>query len=170
MPTYFRRDDRVVNGLGYAIPNNAVTYYSQPGLALATIYDGPTGATIISNPQFTDGLGQTAVYMLPGEYTIVYSGPQIQTETFPDQLVGGSGGSGGGATPFAGFPLGVIDGVNRTFTYSVAGSPISIEVFLNVPKVPTVGFNYAWAGGVLTITYLEFAPQTGDTLYVQGWY
>ena len=43
---YFRRDDTVQNSLGYAIPNVAVTYYTQPSLALATVYDSATGGVI----------------------------------------------------------------------------------------------------------------------------
>jgi hypothetical protein len=169
MPTYFRRDDRVVNGLGYAIPNNAVTYYAEPVLTLATVYADENGITPIPNPQFTDGLGQTAAYMLPGLYTIIYSGPQIQAITFPNQLVGGGGGGGGSTVAvWEGTPAGAVDGVNRTFTLTNGGTPLNTPptqatVWVNFPLVPEDG--YTLSG--ITVTYLV-APQVGDTVFAQG--
>ena len=98
--SYFVRNDTVQNGLGYAIPNVAVTYYTQPSLALATVYSSATGGAA-SNPQYTNGLGETAAYLAAGTYTIQYSGAQIQTQTLADQIVGGSG-SGVVITTFEG--------------------------------------------------------------------
>lgn len=171
--TYFRRDDTVQNALGYAIPNIAVTYYVEPGLTLATVYADPNGVTQISNPQFTDGLGHTAAYMAAGEYTITYSGSQIQTLTLPDQDVGGSGG-GSAVTVFAGTPQGTIDGTNRVFTLTNNGTPLTsaptqLDVWLNAPLVVNVGYTIS---GV-TIVY-AVAPQpaaggvAGDTIWAQG--
>ena len=95
MALFYRRDDDVQNGLGEAVPNIAVTYYSQPSLTPATIYYDPAGTMPAPNPQYTNGLGQTAAYMAAGLYTITYVGEQIQTLTYPDQLVGP--GTGGGS-------------------------------------------------------------------------
>ncbi len=167
MPTYFRRDDFVVNGLGYSIPNTTVTYYTQPSLTLAAIYSGPSGGSI-PNPQFTDGIGHTFAYMLPGLYTIVYSGPQLQTETLPDQNIGGGGG-GSTVTVFQGIPTGTIDGVNRVFTFSVPVTPSQLTVWLNFPLIVNAGYTTSWASGTVTIVY-TVAPQIGDDLYVQGFY
>lgn len=175
MPAYFRRDDNVQNGLGYAIPNCAVTYYTQPSLALATVYNDGNGDEEISNPQFTDGLGHTAAYMAAGLYTIVYSGMQIQTLTFPDQDVGGAG-SGSSITLFAGIPQGTIDGTNRVFTLTNAGVPLTsvpsqVEVWKNFSLIPNDPAGYTITG--ISIVY-AVAPQppagggTGDSIWAQG--
>lgn len=88
------RNDTVTNALGQAIPNIAVTYYTQPSLALATVYSSTTCTPLTNgNPQFTNGLGQATAYLVPGLYTITYSGAQIQTQTLADQQIGGGGGS-----------------------------------------------------------------------------
>lgn len=167
MPTYFRRDDFVQNALGYAIPNVAVTYYVEPGLTLATVYSGPTGGAA-TNPQLTDGLGHAEAYMAAGQYTITYSGTQIQTLTLPDQNVGGGGGSGSTVTVFAGVPQGTQDGVNRVFTLTNAGVPLTaaptqLEVWSNISLVVNVGYTIS---GV-TIVY-AVAPQPTDTIWAQG--
>ncbi|HXF12275.1 MAG TPA: hypothetical protein VN517_03935 [Terriglobales bacterium] len=166
MPTYFRRDDSVQNALGYAIPNIAVTYYVEPGLTLATVYSGPEGGAA-TNPQLTDGLGHAEAYMSPGQYTITYSGAQIQTLTLPDQTLGGSG-SGNTVTTFAGVPQGTQDGVNRVFTLTNAGVPLTsaptqLEVWNNISLVVNVGYTIS---GV-TIVYAT-APQPLDTIWAQG--
>jgi hypothetical protein len=166
MPTYFRRDDNVQMAIGYAIPNIAVTYYTQPGLTLAEVFSGPEGGAA-ANPQFTDGLGNAVAYMVPGEYTITYSGAQIQTQTYPDQNVGG-GGSGSTVVPFAGTPEGTIDGVNRVFTLTNAGTPLAsaptqAEIWNNFPLVVDVGYTLSGVTIVYTV-----APVTGDTLWAQG--
>lgn len=171
MPTYFRRDDDVQNGLGYAIPNIAVTYYVQPGLTLATVYNDANGDEQVSNPQYTDGLGHAAAYMASGTYTITYSGAQIQTLTLPDQDVGGSGG-GSTVTAFAGIPAGTKDDVNRVFTLTNAGTPLTsaptqVEVWKNFSLVPDTGSETGYTLSGVTIVY-DVAPATTDTIWAQG--
>jgi hypothetical protein len=166
MPTYFRRDDTVQNAIGYAVPNIAVTYYVEPGLTLATVFSGPEGGAA-TNPQFTNGLGQAAAYMPSGQYTITYSGAQIQTLTLPDQNVGGEGG-GSTVTIFAGRPQGTQDGVNRVFTLTNAGTPLTsppslAEVWNNFPLVVNVGYTLSGVTIVYTV-----APLTTDTIWAQG--
>lgn len=175
MPTYYRRDDQVINGIGQCVPNGFVTYFVQPSLALATCFNDPNGDEIVSNPQLTSGLGQTAVYLSPGIYTVQYSGPQILTQTLPDQVVGPAG-SGSNVVPFAGVPQGVIDGSNTVFTLTNAGivipGPVSqMTVWLNDPLIPNVGFTVT---GPNQITYLN-PPQpasddspTPDYIWAQG--
>jgi hypothetical protein len=102
------RQDNVTNALGQAIPNIAVTYYSQPSLAPATVFSSTTcgtstannvtcnGATC-SNPQTTNGLGAAYAYLAPGLYTVTYSGAQIQTQTYVDQNIPASGSSSAGS-------------------------------------------------------------------------
>lgn len=159
MASYFRRDDDVQNGLGEAVPNIAVTYYLQPGLALATIYADPNGVTEISNPQYTNGLGQTAAYMAAGLYTITYSGAQIQTLTYPDQLV--SSGGGGGLTPLTVTPS--PNGTVRIFTLSgTPSAPADDLVFLSGSYV-AYGVAYTVSGS--TLTWIgAVPPQEGDIL------
>ena len=168
MPTYFRRDDYVQNGIGYAVPNIAVTYYVEPGLTLATIYEDENGVTVASNPQFTDGLGHAYAYMATGLYTITYSGSTIQTLTLPDQPIGGISGVGSTITTFAGNLQGTIDGVNRVFTITNGGTPLTIA-----PTQVTVWDNFPLANGTgytvsgVTVVFAA-APQPGDTVYSQG--
>jgi len=156
---YYRRDDEVQNGLGQAVPNIAVTYYVQPGLALATCYSDSSG-TPTTNPQYTNGLGQTAVYLAPGLYTITYSGMAIQTLTYPDQLVsaGGTSSNPHSVTPSP-------DGVTRIFTMSATPIvPADAQLFLAGSFVP-YGTQYTISGA--TITWIgAVPPQIGDSLVV----
>jgi hypothetical protein len=168
MPTYYVRNDVVRNGLGYAVPNVAVTYYTQPGLAPASVFGGPSGG-VIANPQFTNGLGQATAYLAPGFYTITYSGAQVQTLTLQDQEVGDAGSGGSTITTFAGVPTGTINGTNQIFTFPVPVQPSYLEVALNFPLISGVGYTSSWVSGTLTIVYTT-APQSGDNIYVQGFY
>lgn len=170
MASLIRRDDFVEMAIGYAVPNCAVTYLVQPGLTPASVFSDPAGLVPAANPQLTDGLGHASAYMAAGTYTITYAGAQIQTLTLPDQTVGGTGGGGGGSTvtTFAGIPAGTIDGVNRVFTLTNAGTPLTsnpsqVEVWLNFPLVVSVG--YTISGTLIAYTV---APIVGDTIWAQG--
>ena len=162
MALYYRRDDDVQNGLGEAVPNIAVTYYAQPGLGLATVYYDPAGTELAPNPQYTNGLGQTAVYMLPGFYTITFSGEQIQTLTYPDQLVGpGAGGSGGAVREL---PTPAPDGVIRVFTIpGPAPTNPANDFFFVAGSYVEYGLAYTVAGSTITWIGAE-PPQEGDSL------
>lgn len=166
MPTYFRRDDSVQNGLGQAVPNVAVTYFLN-GQTLAAVFSGPEGGST-GNPQYTNGLGFASAYMAPGQYTVMYSGPQIQTLTLPDQTVGSSG-SGSSVTTFSGVPSGSQDGVNRVFTFSIPSNPSLLTVWLNTPLIVNEGYTVSWDSGTLTIVYTN-PPAAEDNLYLQGFY
>ena len=159
MSTYYRRDDEVQNGLGQAVPNIAVTYLVQPGLTLATVYADPAGATPIGNPQYTNGLGQTAAYMAAGTYTVTYSGAQIQTLTYPDQLVGNTGGSGVVALSLTPPP----DGSTRVFTLSgTPTDPANGQLFV-AGSLVAYGTAYTVSGA--SITWIgAVAPQIGDSM------
>lgn len=163
-----RRDDLVQMAIGFAVPNVAVTYYEQPSLTLAILFNDANGDEEIPNPQYTDGFGHAFAYMAAGLYTITYSGAQIQTLTLPDQDVGGSGGGGSTVTVFAGVPQGTQDGVNRVFTLTNAGTPLTsaptqAEVWNNFPLIS--GQGYTLVG--ITITY-AVAPATTDKIWAQG--
>lgn len=177
MPTFFRRDDFVESGIGYAIPNVAVTYYLQPALTLASVFTGPSGG-VATNPQFTDGLGHAVAYMGAGQYTIVYSGAQIQTLTLPDQNVGGSG-SGSTVTLFQGIPAGTVDGVNRVFTLTNLGTPLTTAPTQVTPtfngtvqELNAPGPNGYTISGVTIVFNTPPQPAAGgvaaDRIYVQG--
>lgn len=160
MALYFRRDDDVQNGLGEAVPNLSVTYYVQPALTLAAIYYDSAGLDPAPNPQYTNGLGQTAAYMAAGLYTIVYAGAQIQTLTYPDQLVGGSA-EGVAIAPVV--PTPAPDGVIRIFTLPfVPPTPDADQLFVSGSYV-AYGVAYTVSGS--TITWIgAVPPQTGDLL------
>lgn len=106
-----QRQDFVQNGLGQALPNISVAYYLQPSLTPATVYSSTScgvantsAVTCVSgtcsNPQTTNGLGLATAYLAPGLYTITYTGTQIQTQTFTDQNISGSGTTSCGSYPF----------------------------------------------------------------------
>jgi hypothetical protein len=163
MALFYRRDDDVQNGLGEAVPNIAVTYYSQPSLTPATIYYDPAGTMPAPNPQYTNGLGQTAAYMAAGLYTITYVGEQIQTLTYPDQLVG-PGTGGGGATIVKQIPTPAPDGTIRVFTIpgTTPSNPVNDMFFVAGSYVPYTD-GYTVSGN--TITWVgAVPPQTGDSL------
>lgn len=160
MSTFYRRDDDVQNGLGQAMPNIAVAYYTQPGGALATIYADPAGATPIANPQYTNGLGQTAAYMAAGTYTVVYSGAQIQTLTYPDQIVG-IGAPGASVLPMT--PTPEADGTVRIFTLSQAPPSPAGDQFFVAGSLVKYGLAYTVSG--TTLTWIgAVPPQTSDTM------
>jgi len=160
MSTFYRRDDDVQNGLGEAMPNIAVAYYAQPGGALAAIFADPAGATPIANPQYTNGLGQTAAYMAAGTYTVVYSGAQIQTLTYPDQIVG-EGASGASVPPMT--PSPAADGTVRIFTLPSAPPNPASDQFFVAGSLVSYGLAYTVSG--TTITWIAAVPpQVGDTM------
>jgi hypothetical protein len=159
MPTFYRRDDDVQNGLGEAMPNIAVSYYI--GGVLATIYADPAGATPIANPQYTNGLGQTAAYMAAGTYTITYSGAQIQTLTYPDQIIGSPGGTGSIVVRLV--PTPVADGATRIFTLAQTPPGPASDQFFVAGSLAVYGVAYTVSGA--TITWIEAVPpQIGDTM------
>jgi hypothetical protein len=177
MPTYFRRDDFVESAIGYAIPNVAVTYYLQPGLTLAAAFSTPSG-TSTSNPQLTDGLGHAVVYLAAAQYTITYSGAQIQTLTLADQNVGGSG-SGSTVVTFQGVPQGTVDGVNRVFTLTNLGTPLTTSPTQVTPTfngtvqvLNASGPNGYTISGVVIVFNTPPQPAGGgspaDVIYAQG--
>jgi hypothetical protein len=154
---FYRRDDDVQNGLGQAMANIAVTYYVQPGLTLATCYSDSSG-TPTTNPQYTNGLGQAHVYLAPGLYTITYSGQQIQTLTYSDQLVSAGSTS---LAPYSVTPA--PDGVTRIFTISGTPTvPADVQLFLAGSFIP-YGGQYTISGNTVTWTG-AVPPQTGDSL------
>lgn len=180
-----RRDDWLTDAQGRALAGAQVYYcYPQPATTsplppspLATIFSNLTG-TALAQPVMTDGFGHAVAYADSSRlYTIVYVHPLFGANpvVLIDQSFGA--GSGGGAIPFAGVPVGTIDGTNRVFTFPVAAEPVTPpQVWLNFPLINGLGFTYVWTSGTLTITYAA-APKpvsgtqpTADSLYVQGWY
>lgn len=160
MALYYRRDDDVQNGLGQAVPNIAVTYYVQPALTLATVYADPLGATPTTNPQLTNGLGQTAAYMAAGTYTITYSGAQIQTLTYPDQLVA-SAATGTAVAPLT--PTPSPNGTTRIFTLSATPTNPTADQLFITGSLAQYGVAYTVSGN--TITWIGTTPpQTGDVM------
>lgn len=162
-----RRDDTVTNTLGNAISGAKVTYLTQPSnipalTPLAIVYSDTVG-TVAANPQITDGFGHSVAYLTAGVlYTIVYAYPNGIQVVYTDQLVGSNS---GGVSPFAAIPTGVIDGSNQVFTISQVLNQAT--VWNNFPLVPGVGYTIVIGGSGMIITY-AVAPQTGDSLYVQG--
>jgi hypothetical protein len=158
MALYYRRDDEVQNGLGQAMPNIAVTYYVQPGLTLATVYEDPAGLTPATNPQYTNGLGQTAAYMASGTYTITYSGAQIQTLTYPDQVITPPG---SGLTKISVSPS--ADGTTRIFTLASAPTDAPNDQLFVAGSLVPYSASYTVSGTTLT-WIAAVPPQTGDNI------
>lgn len=178
-----RRDDWLTDAQGRALAGADVYYVLQPANTgtippspLATVYSDLSG-TPATNPQVTDGFGHSVAYLDDSAlYTIVWNHPLFgEPIVLPDQLIGG-GTSGVGLTPFAGVPIGTIDGTNKVFTLANGASPLGVApsqvtVWLNYPLVQGVG--YTLSGD--TITFAT-APQPanggtpGDSIYAQGLY
>ena len=179
------RDDRsVTDAQGRALAGAAVYYCTQPASTssippspLATVYSDLQGDTG-TNPVYTNGIGHSVAYLDDSQlYTVVVSHPLFGTnpEVLPDQTIPGTGG-GGALTPFAGVPSGTIDGTNRAFTLTNAGTslttnpvPGTVVAWLNFPLVNGRGFTISGT----TITY-DTAPQPAsgsvpaDIIYAQG--
>lgn len=129
----------------------------------------------------TDGFGHAWAYMDDSVlYTVVIWHPLFgqYPVVLPDQSIGGGAGGGNALTPFAGTPLGTINGTNTVFTVTLDGVnpllelPSQITAWLNFPLVQGVGYTLSQPGGAGTnveITY-TVAPQPGDTIYAQGLY
>lgn len=160
MATYYRRDDEVQNGLGQPLPNIAVTYYTQPGLTLATVYGDSAGATPATNPQLTDGLGQAYAYLAAGTYTITYSGAQIKTLTYPDQNVAVAASSSATAPVV---PTPAPNGVVLAFTLPFAPTNPAANMLFVSGSLAAYSVAYTVTG--TTINWIgAVPPQTGDLL------
>ena len=164
MSIFYRRDDDVQNGLGEAMPNIAVTYYSSGG-GLAAVYANPAGSIPATNPQYTNGLGQAVAYLASGIYTITYSGPQIQTLTYPDQVVSGASGGSGGYT--LQIPSPVADGSTRIFTLGIAPTNPTNGLFFVAGAYAEYVNAYTITGNIITWVG-AVPPQNGDTLVYYG--
>jgi len=160
MPTYYRRDDDVQNALGQAVPNISVAYYVQPSLTLATVYADSAGSSTISNPQQTNGLGQTVAYMAAGLYTVTYSGAQIQPLSYSDQVVGAIV-DGGGVQNLTVTPA--PDGSIRVFTLSGTPSNPANDQFFVAGSLTRYSSAYTVSGSTLTWV-AAVPPQEGDIL------
>ena len=90
---YWRSDWTVQDASGRAVPNASVYWCVQPTTLgvppgpLAALYSSSMGGAI-TNPQVTNGFGQTSAYLTAGTYTVVevWSG-KIQ-QVYPDQAIG----------------------------------------------------------------------------------
>jgi hypothetical protein len=146
---------------------------------LATIYSDLAG-TPLAQPVVTDGFGHSDAYMDDSAlYTVVFFHPLFGANpvALKDQRLGGSGGGGGGGsvvTAFAGIPQGTIDGVNRAFTLTNAGIPLTVfptqaTVWFNFPLVPGLGYTLT---GVTIIYANPPQPASGgspaDAIYAEG--
>jgi hypothetical protein len=181
------RDDRyVTDALGRALAG-AQVYWCQPQPAstatnppspLATIYTSTSGGTPLTQPVLTDGFGHADAYMDNSVlYTVVIWHPLFGENpiVLPDQVIGGGGSGGTGLTPFAGTLLGTINGTNTVFTLTTNGTtpltimPSQATVWNNFGLIPGLGYALSIVGGNVVATFAT-APQTGDSLYAQGFY
>jgi hypothetical protein len=179
------RDDRfITDAQGRALSGAVVYYCTQPATTsttppspLATVYSDTSGDAGM-NPVYADGFGHSVAYLSNGQlYTVVIDHPLFeQPYVLTDQTVPATGAGVSSLTPFAGIPIGTVDGTNRVFTLSNGGTPLAsspltstLIVTLNFPL--TQGLGYTVSG--TTITYAN-APQPAsgsvpaDTIYAQG--
>jgi hypothetical protein len=97
--------------------------------------------------------------MMPGLYTVVYSGAQIQTLTYPDQIVGEVA---AGATPPM-TPTPAADGTVRIFTLPSAPPNPAGDQFFVAGSLVSYGVAYTVSG--TTLTWIgAVPPQEGDSL------
>jgi hypothetical protein len=169
MPTFYRTDQTVQDGLGRAIAGASVAICSQPAVTstippspLVQLYADSAGLNPIVNPLTTDSLGHAFAYLNQGAYTIVYYSPVTLTTIRTDQLV---------ITPAnalsvtynndssnAGTITGVINSTNTVFVLSATPSP-STSLLFSVNGVLQSGFSLSGS----TVT-LNVAPHTGNQL------
>lgn len=179
------RDDRwLADAQGRALAGAQVYWCYQPATTpsgpppspLAAIYSN-LGGTPLTQPVLTDGFGHAVAYMDDSIfYTVVLYHPLFGANpvVLTDQRLGGGGG-GSSYVPFEGIPAGTIDGTNRTFTLTNAGTPLTLnpvqaEVVLNMPLIPGLGYSLIGT----TVIYAN-APQPAsggspaDAIYARGW-
>ena len=155
MSTYGRyQTSQLQNAVGQALAGVEVYFLTQPAnvqslTPLATVYANATGAGgPVTQPLFTDGLGQFSAYLSPGVYTVVYVISTAGTFSYPDQNIAIGGGTPGTVT-FDGIGSGT-----NTSAAMVVGSGSSL-----VPSGS--GIIAATKIGGVTVTG---APGTGQVL------
>lgn len=178
------RDDRyVTDAQGNALSGAQVYYCTQPASTsplppspLATLYDDLAGDPL-ANPVITDGFGHSVAYLDDSQlYTIVIVHPLfgVNPVVLIDQAIPATGG-GGALTPFAGVPIGTVNGTNRVFTLSNGGVALTsppvywTATFNGTTQVP--GLTVTISG--VNITYSQPPqPASGgipaDSIYAQG--
>lgn len=186
----FGRDDRVVtDAQGRALAGAAVYWCSQPATApqvpppspLMPIYADIGGTTPLVQPVLTDGFGHADAYVPIGVlFTLVIYHPLFgpYPVVWPDQQIGGGGGSGSTVTAFSGVPEGTVDGTNTTFILRNGVTPLTalptqMEAWLNFSQIPNIGYTLAMSSGFATITYAKppqpaFGDAPADALWAQG--
>lgn len=98
MPTYYRRDEEVVDSMGapvmgvqIALANQPANTTNFPPTPVVQLFADPLGATPLTAAPQTDAYGHTEYYALPGIYTVVYYSTQIATPTqtlvLTDQII-----------------------------------------------------------------------------------
>lgn len=184
------RDDRyIADALGRALAGAQIYWCTQPATTavnppspLATGYTDLTGDTVQTQPVLADGFGHADIYLDDSIlYTVVVWHPLFGPYPIVliDQSLGGGGGGGGSTeTPFAGVPIGTVDGTNKVFTLANGTSPLgtapiadTVIVWFNFPLVNGLGYTLSED----SITFAN-APQPAsggnpaDALYAQGFY
>ncbi len=173
------RDDRwLTDAQGRALAGAQVYYCTQPANTsvippspLATIYSNSSG-TVETNPQSTDGFGHSVAYLDNSQsYTLVFVHPLFggSPVVLVDQT-NNAGGGGGSAVPFAGVPSGAVDGINRVFSLTNLGIPLTVNptsviVWDNFPLIQGLGYTITGT----TITFAT-APASGDSVFAQGFH
>jgi len=179
-----RAEITVQDGQGRALAGALVFWCLQPATVpvdpppspLATVYTDIGGSTPETQPIVSDGFGYAFTYLDDTFlYTIAIYHPLFGPNplVYPDQNYG-SGGGGSSLTPFAGIPIGTVDGTNKVFTLSNGGAPLGttpaqVTVWFNFPLI--LGLGYTIAGDVITFAN---APQPAaggnpaDALWNQG--
>jgi hypothetical protein len=162
-----RRDEQVQDPMGNPVsgvyvyvcsqPANTTTFPPSPLIAL---FSDQAGQNPIKNPQQTDAYGHVSYHTAAGTYTIVYYSPQIVglQIVLPDQIITSPPFTWETDSSTNGTILGVINGVNATFTLSGVPAPAA-SLILSVNGIVQQGFSIS--GAVVT---LAVPPRVGSVI------
>jgi hypothetical protein len=175
MPTYYRRDEEVVDSMGNAVMGVQIAVASQPAntsvfppTPSVKLFADSVGTPLRINPPQSDAYGRVSYYALPGVYTVCYFSPQIATPTqtlvLTDQIISTETNlpSFNSDSTFNGTITPAPNGVTVGFNLSAAPAPPSSLILMVNGQVinayafanSTVIFETApTAGSVITATY-----------------
>ena len=144
-----RRDEQVQDPMGNGVSGVFVYVCSQPANTttlppspLVALFSDQAGQNPIKNPQQTDAYGHCDYHAAAGTYTIIYYSPQIVglQVVLTDQIITSPPFTWENDSSTNGTILGVIDGVNTTFTLSGTPAPAA-SLILSVNGIVQQGFS-----------------------------
>lgn len=115
-----------------------------PPSPLALLYEDSGSVTPLSQPLVCDGFGHAYAYLAAGTYTVVVVQGGVIQQVYPDQLIGGAGGS--------------------SFTLQTNGTPNPVQSLLNLKSGTNISLVSDNLGGVtISDTLTPLSLETNGT-------